>query len=117
MVGRSNDDLCPECGTPFDRRPDHPSAEYRSKRGLTYIISAMISLLILPPIAFVLLLLSIRAQRRLSARDHDFRIPYRVARRLQLTKQLTYAWFAEFAIFLWIEELWPGFMDWVGYFA
>lgn len=117
MAGREGGDLCPECGTPFDRRPDHPKAAFLAKRGLTYIISAMVCLLLLPPIAFVFLFLSIRAQGRLKAGHPDYRIPFRVAQRLRLTKALTYAWFAEFAIFLWIDELWPGFMDWVGYFA
>ncbi len=108
-------DLCPECGEVFDRRPDLPGAEELSKRGVAYIISAMLVLFLLPPLTFVFVYFGIRANTRLRPELHDYRISHRIRRRRKLIELLGYAWFAELIAFFWLDKLWPPFMDWVGF--
>ena len=115
MAGRDEGDPCPECAAPFDRRPDLPGAEARSKRGIAYMVGAMVVLVILPPLAFILIFLASGVHSWLRPGRHNFRIPYHIRRRRRMIELLFYAWGAEFFAFLWIDEVWPPFMDWVGF--
>lgn len=115
MAGREEGDPCPECATAFDRRPDLAGAEARSKRGIGYMVAAMLVLFILPPLTFVFFFLAHRVYTWLDPVRHEFRIPYHIRRRRRMIKLLVYAWAAEFFAFFWIDAIWPPFMDWVSF--
>ena len=101
----------------LDRRMDLPGAEARAKRGVGFMVGAIVVLPLLPPLAFLFMYLGVRNHGYLNPDRQPYRVSYRVRQRRKLVAVLVYVWSAEFIAFLWIDELWPPFMDWVGFGA
>lgn len=92
MLGRSDGDLCPECGTPFDSRPDWPmarrDARWVYRTGLLSLVLWIIPLL--APLCFLLACLTV-AMASFRAPDAKARgVPARYLRRFKLGE--AFAW-------------------------
>ncbi|MFG0298777.1 MAG: hypothetical protein ACF8K1_04155 [Phycisphaerales bacterium JB047] len=103
---------CPECGTPFDQRPDVPGAWQRVRRGVIYIVLAMLVMPVLMPLAFLFYFLAIRIHYWLKNAPRHGRLSYRIRQRHRLIQLLMYIWFIEFVAAMWLDEIWPPFLDW-----
>ena len=112
MTGRVSDDLCPECGSALDTRPDddrYIQACFISKVLLGWAIVLQI---ILPPVA---LLLAVGAAFQLAKR-HDssqYRLSYRARRDRKHANYLAYIWFGVFVAMVVSSELWPNWHFWL----
>ena len=111
MTGRADADPCPECNTPFDTRKDLPGAESRSKRAVVYVVIAILCNPLAVPIGILLLCIAIRTIYWLKPKKTSFRIPYHITKRRKTIELLVYVWFAELLFFLWLNEIWPPFLD------
>jgi len=112
MKGLDEGDPCPECGTPFDRRPDVPGAWQRARRGIIYIVVAMLVMPLLIPLTFLFYFLAIRIHFWLKNAPRNGRLSYRIRQRHRLIQVLMYIWFIEFIAAMWLDEIWPPFLDW-----
>lgn len=112
MAGQEEGDLCLECGTPFDRRPDHPGVEKRTIRGLTYMVLSLLAMPVLMPLSFLFYYLAIRIHYWLNSLPLHARLSYRIRMRHRLMLILMYVWMIEFIAALWLDAIWPPFMDW-----
>ncbi|PCI07493.1 hypothetical protein COB72_10130 [bacterium] len=112
MHDRAGGDRCPECDTPLNTRHDLPGAESRSKRAVVYMIFAMVISPIVPPIAFGFIYPAIATVYWLKPKKTDFRIAYHITKRRKLIEILVYVWFFEFLAMMWLDEIWPPFMEW-----
>lgn len=112
LTGREAGDPCPECATPFDRRPDAPGAEKRSRKGVVYMVLALLVMPVLIPLTFLFYLLAIRIHFWLKNAPQHARISYRIRKRNRLILILMHVWMLEFIAVLWLGAIWPPFMNW-----
>jgi len=112
MTGRAEADPCPECNTPFDKRLDLPGAEGRSKRGIAYMLCAIVILPIIPILTFGFIYTAMATVYWLKPKKTDFRIQYHITRRRKTIELLVYVWFIELMSFFWLDEIWPPFLEW-----
>lgn len=112
LTGRETGDPCPECATPFDRRPDAPGAEKRSRRGVVYMVLALLVLPVVVPLSFLFLFLALQVHSWLKDAPRHARISYRIHRRHRLIRILVYVWMLGLIAVIWLDAIWPPFMDW-----
>ena len=112
MHDRQTGDPCPECNTLLDTRKDLPGAEGRSKRGIAYMICAIVILPIVPILTFGFLYPAMATIYWLKPKKTDFRIAYHITKRRKLIELLVYVWFVELMFIFWLDEIWPPFFEW-----
>lgn len=105
-------DPCPECGTPFDQRPDVQGAWQRARRGGIYIVLAMLVMPVLIPLSFLFYFLAIRVYFWLKNASRHGRLSFRIRQQYRLIYVLMNVWFIELIAALWLDEIWPPFLDW-----
>jgi hypothetical protein len=112
MNARPAGDPCPECGTPFDPRPDAPGSRTRS---MTVLICLWAALVLMPFLALLSLILWFAAYAselgiRWSGAEH--RLSYRVRRRLRTARWLWWTNAAAFWLLMLIFFIWPDALNW-----
>ncbi|MGV6815465.1 MAG: hypothetical protein ACWA5W_10735 [Phycisphaerales bacterium] len=112
MHDRVKGDLCPECGTELDTRPDLPG----SLRGTTLraylLIGSILAMPFVAMISILLIAMVIIPSYPQKTVDRYFRISYQVARRRQLIRLLIWISLAELAALVVISEFWPKALNW-----
>ena len=112
MHDRVRGDLCPECGTELDTRPDLPG----SLRGTTLrayiLIGAILAMPFVAMISFLVIAMVIIPSYPEKTVDRYFRISYQVARKRRLIRLLIWISLAEFAALMVISDIWPNALNW-----
>lgn len=112
MHDRKCGDPCPECGEPFDTRPDG----YTKRWKLTVpVVCSILTILVMPFISifsFIFMFPSFQiasTQKRISS---EYRIPYWAKERLTQNRKLIWIAYIEFWAILIISTFWPQALNW-----
>lgn len=112
LVGRAPRDICPECGTPFDIRPDAPRSHLYA-RFAVYAAAAAIPIMPFVALAsFGLVVLAAWFKNHLDRTPPSQRLTPRVRAHQRLAKRLINVAVLEFIGLTALSLLVPGALNW-----
>lgn len=109
MIGAAPGDLCPECGSRFDQRPEWRDAERHVRTWLFTSILAIATMPLLAPISLIFLLITAWEMRDLKTVRKSFRIQDRHLRKTRWVGWLVWFGVAEFLLVLVVYS----WLDWL----
>ncbi|RMH30674.1 MAG: hypothetical protein D6692_01640 [Planctomycetota bacterium] len=111
MHDRAAGDLCPECATPFDPRPDLPGAGWESHAAFWI---GVLSIVMLVPASFIALLLGAFAVffGEMPTRACDYRATRWQRRRLRIGFACGLVAVSVVLVGILVSRLLPGAMNW-----
>lgn len=112
MNARPAGEPCPECGTPFDTRPDAPGSRTRSMTILVCLWAALPLMPFLSLLSLVLWVVAYVNDRGIRKSHPGHRLSHRVRQRLRLARRLWWINVAAFWTFMLIAWIWPGALNW-----
>lgn len=112
MNARPTDDPCPECGTPFDTRPDAPGSYTRSTTILVCLWLAIAAAPFAALLSIALWFIASVNDRGLRKSLPGHRLPYRVKRRMHLAKWLWWIGIAWWFGLMFVSKIWPNALNW-----
>ena len=102
---------CPECGHPFDTRPDDTEAFVAFRVATLLLLIAVVVQILLAPIALILALIaSFQLSKRTIGNQH--RLSYRAWKQRRFATVLFCIWFCELAALIAISEFAPSWLNW-----
>ncbi len=112
LTGRPAGDPCPECGTPFDARPNAPGSRTRSATVLVCLTVALIAQPFVALLSLILWWIAWANQRGLRQSLTRYRLSHQVARRMRFARYLWWANLAAFWALMLIHTIWPDALNW-----